>query len=186
MKLVPLLLALSCTPRDAAPDAGLESMATPITCNDTVCADVIAHKGQTVTTAKLSCCYALLAAACHYNPSPVPPTPDSSTGGLAATGGTSGNPVPPAAGGSLGTGGRASTGGASTGGATTGPSTPEQLACANVAKFCAPKTATSCLADVAKIESTPKYASINLQCLIVATSQTAIQSCKSVACGSVK
>ena len=182
MRLIPLLLlALSCTPQDAAPDAGSELMATPITCNDTVCADVIAHKGQTVTTAKLSCCYALLAAACHYNPSPVPPTPDSSTGGLAAAGGTSGNPIPPAAGGSLGTGGRVSTGGE-----TTGPSTPEQLACANVAKFCAPKTASACLADVAKIESTSRYASINLQCLISATSQAAIQNCKSVACGSVK
>ena len=103
----------------------------------------------------------------------------TSGGNVAATGGKATGGVK-ATGGTKATGGsKAVTGGTPGTGGTTSM-TPEQTACTNIAKLCAPKTYASCISDVAAIESLNKYASIDLNCPIKATTKTAIQACISV------
>jgi hypothetical protein len=171
-------IALSCTKAstpaiETSSAAQLEAASAPACSTPSPSCDyLIGHSTYRDDMTHKSALYgcALWFAACTITPDPKPPQPPMATGGSVSTGGSS------------------ATGGANaTGGTTAAPSTsPEALACANIAKLCPPKTVGSCLSDVAKIEATPKYASIDLNCLIKATSQTAMQACKSVVCGSVK
>lgn len=99
MKIAPVALLLVACAANAESEPG--ALMAAMTCNQSACDYVVAHKGQTVQTKYLSCCVALMLTACPPQP-PVNPIPDSGTGGTAATGGAA------ATGGSKTTGGTTS------------------------------------------------------------------------------
>lgn len=167
-----LILALGCTPKDEALDAGLpvaqDSVATAATCANFLKGKTQMNLKQILVCAPLIC--ATYPMACQPTPGP---GPLPGVGGSVSTGGTSSR------------GGGAATGGKATTGGTSGVQSQEQLACANELRLGCPEgSATNCAGIMATRCANPKV-KCNTACIVNATSKATLQTKCLVACGAL-